>query len=209
MLKDTSSAELHPTTHSSSTYLIHPSLSSMLIDLQLNILYSFGSTPFLKWLETEESQHPNNNIKIAWTRMVGTPNEYSGQTLVLERWILETSSWNWILRSRPGMLFASPTGYETVKNIRWKMPSKCPTKIGKGACPSAKAATWFDIHHLLATLKISFSKTWICYREHGNISVGGKKESGASFLLCPVLYSIRPSVSESVLTGALCLSAVT
>lgn len=105
--------------------------------------YSFGSIPFLKWLETDESQHPANNIKIAWISMVETPNEYSGHTLVLARWILETSSGNWILRSRPGMLFASPTGYEKVKNIGWKMPSKCPIKIREGACPSAKAATFF------------------------------------------------------------------
>lgn len=41
------------------------------------------------------------------------------------------------------MLFASPTGYEKVKNIGWNMPSKCPIKIREGACPSAKAATFF------------------------------------------------------------------
>lgn len=83
------------------------------------------------------------------------------------------------------MLFASPTGYEKVKNIGLKMPSKCPTKMREGTCPNAKAATFFDIHRLLATLKISTilnllqrAQEHFCWR---------KKENRAIFFLCPVL----------------------
>lgn len=154
--------------------------------------YSFGSIPFLKWLETDESQHPANNIKIAWICMVETPNEYSGHTLVLARWILETSSGNWILRSRPGMLFAFPTGYEKVKNIGWKMPSKCPIKIREGACPSAKAATFFWHSPSSGHLENQFfNKFGLVIESMGTFLLEEKRRAGlASFCVsCTLLHS--------------------
>lgn len=137
----------------------------------------------------------SNNIKIPWTSMVGTPNEYSGQILVGARWVLETSSWNWILRSGLASLSHLPLDIRTYRMLAEMCHESVPLRSEQMPDQAQRQPLFLRTTFFWPPWK-SVSWAWLCYGEQGDISVGETKgESGTSSFLC--LESFTPSILPS------------